>query len=253
MFSFSGSNGAPGGILSTWEENFFFMESSLTTFRFVLIQGVVKPLNLRCVVNIYASNEASERARLCKELLELKEVSTLPWCIGGDFNIIKEINENIGVSIDFNATRDFASFIEDASLIDLPLLGTRFTWAIYGEVPSMSRLDRFLISREWLEKAPLIKQWCLPRSISNHNAICLSTEDYNWGLKPFHFFNYWLEDSKFSDIVSKSWQVNINVKMSGFKFWKKLATLKVGCRGMVVTLVVRFQNWSLTSTIWRRS
>ena len=90
--------------MSIWDENFFLMESSLTTFKFVLIQGVVKLLNLRCVlVNIYALNEASKRARLWKELLELKEVSTLPWCIGGDFNIIKEISEKIGASIDFNA------------------------------------------------------------------------------------------------------------------------------------------------------
>lgn len=56
------------------------------------------------------------------------------WCIGGDFNIIMEISEKIGASIDFNVIRDFASIIKDTSLIDLPLFGARFTWAIYREV-----------------------------------------------------------------------------------------------------------------------
>ncbi|XWS28371.1 hypothetical protein CRYUN_Cryun25bG0062600 [Craigia yunnanensis] len=45
MFSLFGSNGVSGGILFIWEENFFLMESFLTTFKFVLIQSVVKPLN----------------------------------------------------------------------------------------------------------------------------------------------------------------------------------------------------------------
>lgn len=43
----------------------------------------------------------------------------------------------------------FGEFISEVGLIDLPLIGRKFTWyKLDGS--AMSRLDRFLISESWL-------------------------------------------------------------------------------------------------------
>ena len=42
----------------------------------------------------------------------------------------------------------FYEFIEDLNLIDLPLEGGSFTWSSGIEYPSMSRVDRALVSQD---------------------------------------------------------------------------------------------------------
>lgn len=69
----------------------------------------------------------------------------------GDFNSIKLPSERKGV--DGNNRGEemeaFGEFIQEAGLIDLPLIGRKFTW-YKSDGSAMSRLDRFLISEKWL-------------------------------------------------------------------------------------------------------
>ena len=43
----------------------------------------------------------------------------------------------------------FSEFIEDLNLIDLPLEEGSFTWSNGTEQPSISRIDRALVSQDW--------------------------------------------------------------------------------------------------------
>lgn len=68
------------------------------------------------------------------------------WCIVGDFNAVKSSAEKRGNSLNFLGaeTRGFQEFIEDINLIDLPILGNRFTWFQFDGL-AMSKPDRFLL------------------------------------------------------------------------------------------------------------
>jgi hypothetical protein len=48
----------------------------------------------------------------------------------------------------------------------------------------MSRLDRFLLSKEWGLHWPNCLQIALNRGLSNHCPIMLSVDEDNWGSKP---------------------------------------------------------------------
>ncbi|XP_039068401.1 uncharacterized protein LOC120214620 [Hibiscus syriacus] len=90
------------------------------------------------------------------------------------------------------------------NLIDLPLVGGTFTWCNNREESTWVRLDRFLISGNFLTCCPNVVQRLLPRSISDHNPVSLEDSYVDWGPKPFRFYNYLLEEEGFEDLVKSS-------------------------------------------------
>ncbi|GLT87908.1 hypothetical protein SLE2022_059610 [Rubroshorea leprosula] len=130
---------------------------------------------------------------------------------------------------------EFNSFIHDAGLINLPLIGRKYTW-YSSNGRHMSRIDRFLISADWFEKWSDVKQWGLGRSVSDHCPLVLKNEKVDWGPKPFKFFDSWLEQLECKELIRKAWNSTVEDGRKGFRLKEKLKgtkkALKVwsGCR-----------------------
>lgn len=185
------SEGSSGGIITIWHSDFFKLEECCSRRNFLLLKGIIKA-NFECViVNIYGPCDVLERRRLWGYLLNLKSVYNVPWCIGGDLNEIRSINERQGCSMRDRGMRDLNSFIEDMELVDLQLMGRCYTWSNSQDNEKWSRIDRFLLDPNWLERFKL-KQWGLPRTMSDHCPLMLMEDEREWGPKPFKFFNAWL-------------------------------------------------------------
>jgi endonuclease/exonuclease/phosphatase family metal-dependent hydrolase len=58
-------------------------------------------------------------------------------------------------------------------LVDLPLEGGQFTWSNNQENQTWSRIDRFLISPEWVEHFLEVTQRNLTRLLSDHFPLLL--------------------------------------------------------------------------------
>lgn len=52
---------------------------------------------------------------------------------GGDFNEIKDVNERVGCLRIERGMRDFINFSNNMELIDLPMLGRKFTWTNFQD------------------------------------------------------------------------------------------------------------------------
>jgi hypothetical protein len=68
----------------------------------------------------------------------------------GDFNAVRSVEERVGVNIAdprgvSTEIIEFRNFVEELELVDLPILGRKFTW-YHESGRAMSRLDRILIS-----------------------------------------------------------------------------------------------------------
>ncbi|GLT88308.1 hypothetical protein SLE2022_063410 [Rubroshorea leprosula] len=105
------------------------------------------------------------------------------------------------------------------------MIGRKFTW-YQPNGNCMSRLDRFLFSEEWLLNWTDLKQWGLARSLSDHCPILVKDEICNWGPKPFKFYNVWLQDPAFREMIENQWN-SFNIRgWGGFVLKEKLKLLK---------------------------
>ena len=80
---------------------------------------------------------------------------------------------------------NFSEFIKDLNLIDLPLEGGSYTWSSGTNQPSMSRIDRALVSHDWEQHFSDVIQRILPRPVSNHFPILLEAWGMARGKSPF--------------------------------------------------------------------
>ncbi|XVE89927.1 hypothetical protein DITRI_Ditri20bG0035400 [Diplodiscus trichospermus] len=74
------------------------MESKMVSKNYILLVGMLKEYNMRCGFGtIYAPNIDSDRQVLWVELTDIVSNSGVPWCLGGDFNVVKIPEEKVGL------------------------------------------------------------------------------------------------------------------------------------------------------------
>jgi hypothetical protein len=101
---------------------------------------------------------------------------------------------------------EFGNFVEELELVDLPLLGRKFTW-YHASGRSMSRIDRALISDEWAQRWGNVALWAMPRDVSDHCPLILKYCHDDWGPKPFRFNNFWFSKRLLNLLgVVKGWR-----------------------------------------------
>ena len=151
----------------------------------------------------------------------------MPWCFGGDFNIVRFPLEHSGSSRFTPVMTDFSDIIFEQGLIDLPLEGGTFTWSNSREVASSSRLDKFLLSSDWEEHFPNIRQRRLQRFLSDHFLILVEGGNFQRDCRPFRFENMWLKADGFMDKVRSWWESNTFRGSPSFQIASKLKVLKL--------------------------
>ena len=73
---------------------------------------------------------------------------TLPVVIGGDFNLIRELDDKSFMRADVGLMNAFNTFIEQFGLREIKKTGTKFTWTNKQDNPVLSNIDRVLVSTD---------------------------------------------------------------------------------------------------------
>ncbi|RVW40734.1 Transposon TX1 uncharacterized 149 kDa protein [Vitis vinifera] len=180
------ARGAAGGVLGMWDKRVlegleFEVGSFSISCRFRNCEeGFVWVFS-----GLYGPSKGRERRELWEELAAIKGLWNDPWCIAGDFNVVRFPAETSNGRQMSNAMREFSSFIEEFELVDPPLGSGAFTW-IGGEGGALkARLDRFLFSGDWEERVTEAMQCLLTRPVSNHCPILLDCGGVRKGKSPF--------------------------------------------------------------------
>lgn len=152
------------------------------------------------LVLIYGPNDREGRGCLWNELLELKQEIDLPMMIFGDFNEVLNPEERRANSLISSAIREFQACQKAMNMIDLPLLGMKFTWYRSN---SASRIDRVFVDAECFEIFKELKLWGLKRSVFDHCPLLVSSDKEEWGPKPFRSLDVVFTNSEFIKLVER--------------------------------------------------
>uniref|UniRef100_A0A2N9F2D7 Reverse transcriptase domain-containing protein n=1 Tax=Fagus sylvatica TaxID=28930 RepID=A0A2N9F2D7_FAGSY len=155
--------------------------------------------------SIYGPNSESARSAFWDELNLISNRWATPSCLFGDFNIIRYPGERLGCQNFSQGMLDFSEFIDSNHLVDLPLEGGLYTWSNGADQPSMSRIDRVLVSVDWEEHFPDVSQKLLPRPLSDHSPILVEAGGMARGKSSFKFENMWLKSEGFVELVKGWW------------------------------------------------
>nr|GEX05650.1 RNA-directed DNA polymerase, eukaryota [Tanacetum cinerariifolium] len=191
-------------------------------------------LDLRCSVrfkNSVAPRTGGSILCLMKEVvketkMESMELITIKSCWGnyafdfvhsdavvmmmGNFHEVRFKSHRFRLLFNKRGADMFNSFISNASLEEVLLGGYTYTWC-HKSASKMSKLDRFLISKNLMHKCPNICVITLDRFILDHRPILLRESSFDYGPTPFRFFHYWMEVDGFNEFVIDSWREWINV------------------------------------------
>ncbi|CAJ2635027.1 unnamed protein product [Trifolium pratense] len=224
---------ASGGILTLWYSSEVEVWSTESREHVLWCHGrFLRTGEEFHVANVYAPCDDGAKQGLW-EYFSVRLVSLVGKnvCVCGDFNAVKHIDERRSVREGHRVSDHipFNRFIEDNSLIDLPLIGRKFTW-FKGDGVSMSRLDRFLLSEEWCLSWPNCKQVAKLRGLSDHCPLVLSANEEDWGPRPLRMLKCWKDIPGYNAFVREKWNSFQVDGWGGYVLKEKLKMIKVALR-----------------------
>ncbi|RVX10866.1 hypothetical protein CK203_018210 [Vitis vinifera] len=152
---------------------------------------------------VYGPSVKVEKEEFLSELGAIKGLWNEPWCVAGDFNMIRFPTERSQGGRLSPSMQRFTEVIEELELRDLPLQGGMVTWSGGFNNLLKSRIDRFLIFEDWEAHFRECIQGVLARLVSDHSPIILDGGGMTRGPTPFRFENMWLKEEGFKEVLRK--------------------------------------------------
>ncbi|KAF5760166.1 putative RNA-directed DNA polymerase [Helianthus annuus] len=187
------SSGRSGGLLTIWDPSVFTRSGVVKNRNYLAIMGNIEMTGETIVVvNVYAQNDPGDRRDLWTELLQLRRSTSGMWVFLGDFNDVRCPEERLNSEFIAINAQFFNHFITEADLVEYQMGGRQYTY-MSDNGTKMSKLDRFLVSRDFMSKWPLASCMALSKLASDHCPILLSTTQTDYGKIPSRMFNSWFE------------------------------------------------------------
>ncbi|KAL4281612.1 hypothetical protein GQ457_03G016410 [Hibiscus cannabinus] len=173
---------------------------------------------------VYASPSSTRRRALWTQLESLNPGATVPWFVGGDFNVILHADERRGGSDShIQGSRPFADFLFQTGLSYMGFRGPPFTWS-RGNL--YQRLDRCLANNSWIAQFPKSHVCHLEKNGSDHRPLLLCMDEIirSFYHRPFRYIFAWQEHPTFSDFLKRTWSgdnslANANSFINEIKDW----------------------------------
>ncbi|GKF13113.1 RNA-directed DNA polymerase, eukaryota, partial [Tanacetum coccineum] len=157
------------------------------------------------IVVVYAPHDVRDKRLLWDYLSHVSNQWAGEVVMMGDFNEVRYKSDRFGSNFNAHGADIFNNFIINAGLEEVPLGGSAYTWC-HKSASKMSKLDRFLVSKNLLNTCPNISAITLDRFLLDHRPILLREASFDYGPTPFRFFHFWFDVDGFDKFVTDSWK-----------------------------------------------
>lgn len=127
------------------------------------------------LINIYGPAHDERRLEFLEEIQNKVQSLELPILMGGDFNLVRKVEEKSSGNVNHALMEAFNEMINVTELRELQRSGSRFTWSNKQNPPIMCVLDRVLVSNAWEDRFILVSVVTAPRLGSDHNSLLVDT------------------------------------------------------------------------------
>ncbi|RVW84239.1 Transposon TX1 uncharacterized 149 kDa protein [Vitis vinifera] len=221
------AQGTAGGILICWDKRTLeILEMEMGQFTISCRLRNVEDGKTWIFTGVYGPFSKDDRDTFWGELGAIRGIWDDPWCVGGDFNVTLNLGERSNQGRLTGAMRRFAQVTDELELLDIPLHGGVASWSGGRNNQAWARLDRFLVTQDWLDCFSGVLQCRLPRPVSDHFPIILKGGGVRKGPSPFRFENMWLKVEGFKDLLRGWWQEAGGRGRASFRVASKLKFLK---------------------------
>ncbi|KAJ9536053.1 hypothetical protein OSB04_un000779 [Centaurea solstitialis] len=229
-FTCSSSQGSSGGLVTIWDPKKFTCSQVYQEEDMLAVIGSWSSMEgLFGFINIYAPNSTVQRRGTWERLLHILSNDSIRWCIFGDFNEVRDPSERLNSVVNFYGMQDFNDFIKSSGLVEIPMKGRKFT-RISDDGTKFSKLDRFLVTEEFIAVRRNVKVRALDRGWSDHVPILLEDDIADFGPAPFKFFDSWLLEEDLESIVQLNWKCEKQADCPDRIFRDKLKSVKMAIK-----------------------
>eukprot|EP00253_Pinus_taeda_P014645 PITA_14645 len=203
--------GAARGIAILWNpneliiDNWSSMNGSLTG-----LGRIVGTTQQVAITGVYVPPSSGRKEQFINSFKSICRLyPEAAWIIGGDFNLIRSLDEKKGGLRRRDHFMDsFNEMIEELRLVDIQSINGIYTWNNRrgGKNQIASRLDRFLVSETVMKMDVFVEARIIPSLGSDHWPIRLEIDIKRiQGKRPFRFEAFWLRDLDFIKKVEDWW------------------------------------------------
>lgn len=159
----------------------------------------------------YGFPERTRRKDAWEMICRLANISTLPWCIMGDFNDLLYSADKKGKHPHPNSLMEgFRKALDESMLTEIYLSGGLFTWEKGRGTNDwvQEKLDRAFATRDWVVKFSFCKLSVITAPVSDHEPIFLELMEIAITKREFRFKfeNTWLKEPSFVKEVTDHWE-----------------------------------------------
>jgi hypothetical protein len=181
---------------------------------------------------VYGAAQEDEKEDFLRDLGEICREQDLPMLVVGDFNLLRDSTDKNTTLRPSRWNDMFNYIINTCELRELDMAGGQYTWSNNHSTPTLEKLDRFLVSKEWELLFPLTTVHKLAREVSDHNPLILDTmENREQRSREFRFEKRWLKEEDFLLRVDKVWAKAVTGRDSLSKFQCKLKNVRNNLKG----------------------
>lgn len=195
-----------GGILLAWDSSVIDVQNLQMDTNF--LTGMVCPKKGMAwwISVVYGPQGDELKTNFLMELGQRRAFCPGPWMVLGDFNMILRASEKNNSNINRSMMNKFRQFVDDHELKELYMHGRRFTWTNEGDNPTLTKIDRVLVTVDWeLDYTECLLQ-ALSTGVSDHAPLYLTTSAPFTHKKRFRFEMYWTKLDGFEDAVRDAWK-----------------------------------------------
>ena len=177
------------------------------------------------LTGVYGPQGDGEKMLFLQELRNIRALCNGPWLVAGDFNLIYQAADKNNANLDRAMMGRFRRFLDDNDLLELPLLGRKFTWSNERRSPTLVRLDRAFCCDGWNDIFPDAVLQSLAAGVSDHCPLLLGLNVANKGKRRFHFESFWLKVPGLFDAVKQSREAPVQSNCVVERMFMKLQRL----------------------------